>query len=186
MSFGYSSGGGPYEQWTVRLRAWSRDATTTFDGLPRLTEDSFDQATFMRLIATTEEAIRLFMESWKAELERSFQHAHTTHALGIELVRLRQLLRSRLTLAQHPGWPEPIRTALTDGLRQDLAAIQSDLEAVAGRSSARGSFDRARTDELVALIRRNPLTTLLPTEPTAPPAPVPSSVTGRSARRILF
>lgn len=127
------------------------------------------------------------MAGWKTELTRSFAHAQTAHELGTELVRLRQLLRPRVALAEHPGWPEPIRAALLEGLRSDLCAIQEELEKAAGKTSAASRIDRSRSDELVAAVRRNPLTFLLPLAPSVVPAAESSTDTEtKPGRRIIF
>lgn len=152
-----------------------------------LTDDTFDQDTYLRLVRHVTDAISAFMELWQRELTRAFERARTTHDLGVELVRLRALLGARLVLAQHPSWPPELRNALVEGLRVDLSALQADLVEAVGRSTDRGRFDRGRSDEMVAIVTRNSLTTLLPPPgpPTAPTSPT-SAPAGRAARRILF
>ncbi len=195
MSFGFgSAGSGLYEQWTSRLQRWSRDPATPLDDLPGLDDDSFTKDTYLLLFRHVQDAISVFMDRWRAELELSFGRVSTAYELGTEMVRLRHLLRPRVDLARLCAWPEPLRAALLDGLKADVEGLQRELEQVLATSQSRGWFDRDRADALVAVIRRNPLTGVLAGPPpppvvdyTLPSGPAPDRVPRTpTARRILF
>ncbi len=201
MGFGRSTavpaGAGHYEQWASRVQAWGRDASTPLGDLPALTDDTFDQETCLRLIAHVNDAIGTFMKRWQRELSDGIARARTAHELGSELVRLRHLLEPRMTLVNVPPWPAPIRDALRGALVSDVEGIQRELEQAFGRSVARGQYDRGHSDALVEVIRRNPLTALVPSAPpaaggalrppeTAPPGSGAAAERAPSGRRILL
>lgn len=187
---GTPSGAGHYEQWASRVQAWGRDASTPLNDLPVLTDDAFDQDTYLRLIAYVNDAIETFMKRWQRELSDGIARARTTHELGSELVRLRHLLEPRVALVNVPAWPAPVRDALWNALVTDVDGIQRELEQLFGRSVARGQYDRAQSDALVEVVRRNPLTALvqttIPPDASSPPFGRPVDASSRSSRRILL
>jgi hypothetical protein len=190
---GVTEDAGPYAAWVLRLRTWRVEPeTTSLDGLPAVSEETFDRATFQLFTAQLSDAIAAFMKRWDGLLHAAFARAHDPHALAVELVGLRRALRPRLALARHPGLPEPIRTALADGLSADLASIQQQLEDVVRAQSARGSVDLTAADAMLRIVRDNPLTGVLTESDDAvatpsvaasaapPPPPVPPR------RQIIF
>lgn len=192
MAFGRPDpNAGPYQAWATRLEQWAHDPSTSLDGLPTLTEETFGTATYLRLVERANDALSAFMDGWSKQLAASFARARNLHELAAEMVHLRHLLEPRLRLAEHPAWPDPVRQGLVEGLRTDLASLQAEIEQIVARTSARGRWDRAAADEQVAVVRRNPLTALM-----APPVPDPvlgassASVSvpppPRAARRIIF
>lgn len=195
MSFGRSApepGAGAYAVWVGTLRSWARDPSTSLASLPQLTEDSFDQETYGRLLAHVNTAIGSFMEAWHTELTQAFARARTTHELATELLRLRRLLEPRVLLAQSPAWPPQVRDALWKALLADVDRIQADLESALAETHARGRYDRAESDTLVDVARKNPLTAIGSDAAAAPAVaqPIPASTpvplgVARPARRIL-
>ena len=192
MAFGRPDpNAGPYQAWAVRLEQWAHDPRTSLDGLPTLTEETFRTETYLRLVDRANDALSTFMDGWSNQLAAAFGRARDTHELAAEMVRLRHLLEPRLRLAEHPAWPEPVRQALVEGLRKDLASLQTSIEQSVARTSARGHWDRTAADEQVAVVRRNPLTALMePPTPDpvlgAPSTPALLPPPPRAARRIIF
>lgn len=196
MAFGQISESGPYQAWVARLQSWSRDPSTSLDGLPSLDDATFDRDTYLRLEEHWNVAIRGFMGRWHDELIRSVARASDNHQIASELVRMRHLLEPRLRLATHPGWPAAIRDALTKALETDLRSIQNEIESALARSTDSGRFDVGKNDQLVEIARQNSLLSLL--GPSAPipvvdySAPQPASTpdqsapSQRSVRRIIF
>jgi len=126
------------------------------------------------------------MERWSGQFAQASARIGTVHELGAELIRLRHMLEPRLVLAQLPAWPEEIRAALLKALRADLVDIQSDLERALAQSRARGRSDRADTDELVAVARKNSFVALLSTAiEVGTPTPLPQAAAMAKAAPML-
>jgi hypothetical protein len=186
MGFGrrnaISGGTGAYETWVTAIRRWSVDQTVPLDGLPALSETDYDRASFERFTVHLVSAIEVFMAGWNLQLTQAFSRADTEHDLAVELVRLRNLLRPRLELSEHPGLPEGIRAALAKGLAADLTGMQAQLEEGVRHSSSRGSVDTRRTDALLRVVRENSLLSLLRTA-ARPDVPTDDTVSTPPAMR---
>lgn len=170
-------GAGPYEAWAVTLRAWEVDPSTSLVDLPVITETSFDPATFGRLMERIHEAQTAFMQKWSEGMSASIGRSRTHYEMARELVAARARLRPRVDLVTHAGLPQPVRTALWEGLTTDLHNLQQQLEEAAIRNDEAARTDRAAADRLLLVMRENSMTALLARDrsPGAPP----------SARRIV-
>jgi hypothetical protein len=148
-------GAGPYESWATALNRWAADPAATLDGLPALTETTFDRETYGRFVDRIQVAVRAFMAAWEVRLNTALSRVGTAHDYGRELLRLRDQLRPRFDLAHHPGLPPEIRDALTAALDTDIRSLQSSLEEAATRSTSRGRLEGDETDRLLAVLRQN-------------------------------
>jgi len=164
MNRGMSSptGAGLYEQWVMTLRAWGRDPeNTSLTGLPALTDETFTPDTYARLVDHVLRAMREVHARWQAGLERAFATAATPAALARELVALRVPLGRRLQLAQHPGLPQAIRTALLEGLTKDIERYQADAEDAIRRQQSAASIDTSFRDQMLQVVRENSFVAVL-------------------------
>lgn len=167
-----------YARWVEALRRWASEPSSGLGSVPTLTEDTFDQATYGRLMAHVHSAISTMMGVWSKELVNASSRARTPQDLATEMIRLRRMLEPRVHFARHSAWPEQIRSALWDALVIDIETMQHDLEEALSKSTSRGGYDRAATDLLVATVRRDPLTAVL--RQGEQPVPVSTKTTSRA------
>ena len=154
-----ATGSSAYKSWVTTLRAWSRDTSVSLDSLPPLNQDSFSPTTYNRVLDHMITAIGTMMRGWNDSFTRDWNAALGAGDLqGAEaaLVEARRRLLPRLTLANHPGLPERIRTALMTGLRKDVESIQKQLEEdMQEVSRFTTPTMRQQQEQLVRLVRTN-------------------------------
>ena len=190
---GNLSGGGPYEQWSERLRAWAHDPQTSLEDLPVLTDDTFAAGAYRRLIEQIMTAQRTYMNAWQDRLLRVFEQSGNTHELAVGLMNLRESLRPRMALVNHPSLPPHMREALQEGFRSDLESLQSQVEDAVKRQSSTASIERH--DQLLRTVREVSFVNLLTEARTADmhqqllahqaPPPPPVGPPQRKFRRLF-
>jgi hypothetical protein len=156
-----STGGSAYEIWVATLRSWAEDPRTGLDHLPMLDERSFSPDTYARLMRHLIESVEAAARRGVQALERAFQHSTTPAELEAALVAVRPVLARRAVLVRHPALPEPVRCTLEDAMRRELTRAQDDIEGDLRRRAARGRVDSDHTDRMLAVVRRNRLTSAL-------------------------
>ena len=154
-----ATGSSAYKSWVTTLRAWSRDTSVSLDSLPPLNQDSFSPTTYNRVLDHIITAIGTMMRGWSDSFTRDWNAAlgaGDLHGAEVALVEARRRLLPRLTLANHPGLPEKIRTALMTGLRKDVESIQKQLEEdMQDVSRFTTPTMRQQQEQLVRLVRTN-------------------------------
>lgn len=154
-----ATGSSAYKSWVTTLRAWSRDTSVSLDSLPPLNQDSFSPTTYNRVLDHMITAIGTMMRGWSDSFTRDWNAAlgaGDLHGAEAALVEARRRLLPRLTLANHPGLPERIRTALMTGLRKDVESIQKQLEEdMQDVSRFTTPTMRQQQEQLVRLVRTN-------------------------------
>ena len=154
-----ATGSSAYKSWVTTLRAWSRDTSVSLDSLPPLNQDSFSPTTYNRVLDHMITAIGTMMRGWSDSFTRDWNAAlgaGDLHGAEVALVEARRRLLPRLTLANHPGLPERIRTALMTGLRKDVESIQKQLEEdMQDVSRFTTPTMRQQQEQLVRLVRTN-------------------------------
>ena len=154
-----ATGSSAYKSWVTTLRAWSRDTSVSLDSLPPLNQDSFSPTTYNRVLDHMITAIGTMMRGWNDSFTRDWNAAlgaGDLHGAEAALVEARRRLLPRLTLANHPGLPERIRTALMTGLRKDVESIQKQLEEdMQDVSRFTTPTMRQQQEQLVRLVRTN-------------------------------
>lgn len=154
-----ATGSSAYKSWVTTLRAWSRDTSVSLDSLPPLNQDSFSPTTYNRVLDHMITAIGTMMRGWNDSFTRDWNAAlgaGDLHGAEVALVEARRRLLPRLTLANHPGLPERIRTALMTGLRKDVESIQKQLEEdMQDVSRFTTPTMRQQQEQLVRLVRTN-------------------------------
>ena len=154
-----ATGSSAYKSWVTTLRAWSRDTSVSLDSLPPLNQDSFSPTTYNRVLDHMITAIGTMMRGWSDSFTRDWNAAlgaGDLHGAEVALVEARRRLLPRLTLANHPGLPEKIRTALMTGLRKDVESIQKQLEEdMQDVSRFTTPTMRQQQEQLVRLVRTN-------------------------------
>ena len=154
-----ATGSSAYKSWVTTLRAWSRDTSVSLDSLPPLNQDSFSPTTYNRVLDHMITAIGTMMRGWNDSFTRDWNAAlgaWDLHGAEAALVEARRRLLPRLTLANHPGLPERIRTALMTGLRKDVESIQKQLEEdMQDVSRFTTPTVRQQQEQLVRLVRTN-------------------------------
>ena len=154
-----ATGSSAYKSWVTTLRAWSRDTSVSLDSLPPLNQDSFSPTTYNRVLDHMITAIGTMMREWNDSFTRDWNAAlgaGDLHGTEAALVEARRRLLPRLTLANHPGLPERIRTALMTGLRKDVESIQKQLEEdMQDVSRFTTPTMRQQQEQLVRLVRTN-------------------------------
>lgn len=154
-----ATGSSAYKSWVTTLRAWSRDTSISLDSLPPLNQDSFSPTTYNRVLDHMITAIGTMMRGWNDSFTRDWSAAlgaGDLHGAEAALVEARRRLLPRLTLANHPGLPERIRTALMTGLRKDVESIQKQLEEdMQDVSRFTTPTMRQQQEQLVRLVRTN-------------------------------
>ncbi len=156
------AGGSVYERWVNTLRAWAQDPeTVSLLELPVLDESTFTPDTYRRLIDHLLAAMRAANDRWHEGLTRAWSNASTPFELAAEMVSLRTTLARRLQLAKHPGLPEPIRTALHEGLAKDIQRYQREAEEAVSRQRSATSLDSRTRDQLLAVVRENSFVAVL-------------------------
>ena len=154
-----ATGSSAYKSWVTTLRAWSRDTSVSLDSLPPLNQDSFSPTTYNRVLDHMITAIGTMMRGWNDSFTRDWNAAlgaGDLHGAEVALVEARRRLLPRLTLANHPGLPEKIRTALMTGLRKDVESIQKQLEEdMQDVSRFTTPTMRQQQEQLVRLVRTN-------------------------------
>lgn len=154
-----ATGSSAYKSWVTTLRAWSRDTSVSLDSLPPLNQDSFSPTTYNRVLDHMITAIGTMMREWNDSFTRDWNAAlgaRDLHGAEAALVEARRRLLPRLTLANHPGLPERIRTALMTGLRKDVESIQKQLEEdMQDVSRFTTPTMRQQQEQLVRLVRTN-------------------------------
>ena len=154
-----ATGSSAYKSWVTTLRAWSRDTSVSLDSLPPLDQDSFSPTTYNRVLDHMITAIGTMMRGWNDSFTRDWNAAlgaGDLHGAEAALVEARRRLLPRLTLANHPGLPERIRTALMTGLRKDVESIQKQLEEdMQDVSRFTTPTMRQQQEQLVRLVRTN-------------------------------
>ena len=154
-----ATGSSAYKSWVTTLRAWSRDTSVSLDSLPPLNQDSFSPTTYNRVLDHMITAIGTMMRGWNDSFTRDWNAAlgaGDLHGAEAALVEPRRRLLPRLTLANHPGLPERIRTALMTGLRKDVESIQKQLEEdMQDVSRFTTPTMRQQQEQLVRLVRTN-------------------------------
>lgn len=154
-----ATGSSAYKSWVTTLRAWSRDTSVSLDSLPPLNQDSFSPTTYNRVLDHMITAIGTMMREWNDSFTRDWNAAlgaGDLHGAEAALVEARRRLLPRLTLANHPGLPERIRTALMTGLRKDVESIQKQLEEdMQDVSRFTTPTMRQQQEQLVRLVRTN-------------------------------
>lgn len=156
-----ATGSSAYKSWVTTLRAWSRDTSISLDSLPPLNQDSFSPTTYNRVLDHMITAIGTMMRGWNDSFTRDWSAAlgaGDLHGAEAALVEARRRLLPRLTLANHPGLPERIRTALMTGLRKDVESIQKQLEEdMQDVSRFTTPTMRQQQEQMVRLVRANSL-----------------------------
>ena len=154
-----ATGSSAYKSWVTTLRAWSRDTSVSLDSLPPLNQDSFSPTTYNRVLDHIITAVGTMMRGWNDSFTRDWNAAlgaGDLHGAEAALVEARRRLLPRLTLANHPGLPEKIRTALMTGLRKDVESIQKQLEEdMQDVSRFTTPTVRQQQEQLVRLVRTN-------------------------------
>lgn len=154
-----ATGSSAYKSWVTTLRAWSRDTSVSLDSLPPLNQDSFSPTTYNRVLDHIITAVGTMMRGWNDSFTRDWNAAlgaGDLHGAEVALVEARRRLLPRLTLANHPGLPEKIRTALMTGLRKDVESIQKQLEEdMQDVSRFTTPTMRQQQEQLVRLVRTN-------------------------------
>ena len=154
-----ATGSSAYKSWVTTLRAWSRDTSVSLDSLPPLNQDSFSPTTYNRVLDHIITAVGTMMRGWNDSFTRDWNAAlgaGDLHGAEVALVEARRRLLPRLTLANHPGLPERIRTALMTGLRKDVESIQKQLEEdMQDVSRFTTPTMRQQQEQLVRLVRTN-------------------------------
>ena len=154
-----ATGSSAYKSWVTTLRAWSRDTSVSLDSLPPLNQDSFSPTTYNRVLDHIITAVGTMMRGWNDSFTRDWNAAlgaGDLHGAEVALVEARRRLLPRLTLANHPGLPEKIRTALMTGLRKDVESIQKQLEEdMQDVSRFTTPTVRQQQEQLVRLVRTN-------------------------------
>ena len=154
-----ATGSSAYKSWVTTLRAWSRDTSVSLDSLPPLNQDSFSPTTYNRVLDHIITAVGTMMRGWSDSVTRDWNAAlgaGDLHGAEVALVEARRRLLPRLTLANHPGLPEKIRTALMTGLRKDVESIQKQLEEdMQDVSRFTTPTMRQQQEQLVRLVRTN-------------------------------
>lgn len=154
-----ATGSSAYKSWVTTLRAWSRDTSVSLDSLPPLNQDSFSPTTYNRVLDHIITAVGTMMRGWNDSFTRDWNAAlgaGDLHGAEAALVEARRRLLPRLTLANHPGLPERIRTALMTGLRKDVESIQKQLEEdMQDVSRFTTPTMRQQQEQLVRLVRTN-------------------------------
>ena len=154
-----ATGSSAYKSWVTTLRAWSRDTSVSLDSLPPLNQDSFSPTTYNRVLDHIITAVGTMMRGWNDSFTRDWNAAlgaGDLHGAEAALVEARRRLLPRLTLANHPGLPEKIRTALMTGLRKDVESIQKQLEEdMQDVSRFTTPTMRQQQEQLVRLVRTN-------------------------------
>lgn len=154
-----ATGSSAYKSWVTTLRAWSRDTSVSLDSLPPLNQDSFSPTTYNRVLDHIITAVGTMMRGWNDSFTRDWNAAlgaGDLHGAEVALVEARRRLLPRLTLANHPGLPEKIRTALMTGLRKDVESIQKQLEEdMQDVSRFTTPTMRQQQEQLVHLVRTN-------------------------------
>ena len=154
-----ATGSSAYKSWVTTLRAWSRDTSVSLDSLPPLNQDSFSPTTYNRVLDHIITAVGTMMRGWNDSFTRDWNAAlgaGDLHGAEVALVEARRRLLPRLTLANHPGLPEKIRTSLMTGLRKDVESIQKQLEEdMQDVSRFTTPTMRQQQEQLVRLVRTN-------------------------------
>ena len=154
-----ATGSSAYKSWVTTLRAWSRDTSVSLDSLPPLNQDSFSPTTYNRVLDHIITAVGTMMRGWNDSFTRDWNAAlgaGDLHGAEVALVEARRRLLPRLTLANHPGLPEKIRTSLMTGLRKDVESIQKQLEEdMQDVSRFTTPTVRQQQEQLVRLVRTN-------------------------------
>ena len=156
-----TTGSSVYKTWATTLRTWSRAPSTSLDGLPPLTAESFSPRTFSRLVDHLVTAVSTMMDGWNESFARSWEHALASgdvHTIESALVDARRLLLPRLRLSTHPSLPQELRENLMTSMRKDVESLQHQLEeAVSSTRAGRVVSDPTRDDRLVRVVRENSL-----------------------------
>lgn len=150
-----------YERWVRGLRSWATDPSVRLEDLPPLSEDTYDPATYARLVSHLEKAVNRLMEDWQDLLSRALARATDEHELGRELVNLRAPLARRAALSRLPNLPEQMRSALRNDTERAISDIQTQLEEALADPGRGARIDRTAADRLVAVARATPLTDAL-------------------------
>ena len=160
-----------YEDWVKTLRAWRHDPMTDLSHLPSLDESSFPPATYQRFLNHLNDAVNEFMKHWQRQFVASFSAADDDHARARALVDAREGLGLRLTLANHPSFPQQIRDQLLAQTDADIRGLQQQLENDAQNVAAAASTSsRPQREATLRLIRDNALTAVLNPNFTPEPA----------------
>ncbi|MGB3605156.1 hypothetical protein [Gordonia sp. (in: high G+C Gram-positive bacteria)] len=186
----------PYELWVVTLRTWSRDPSTDLSRLPTLAVDSFPPGAYERFFRHVGEAIDAVNSAASSQLDRDIGAARNPHEIAAALVAARPKLARRLQLARHPGLPKQIREVLETAAAKDISRMQAELETMAASSVSRYGSDRLASEQMLHLVRQNPLTAVLQagagmaavTSAPVQPSPVPQSPPygGPRVRRQIY
>lgn len=156
-----TTGSSVYKTWATTLRTWSRVPSTSLDGLPPLTAESFSPRTFSRLVDHLVTAVSTMMDGWNESFARSWEHALASgdvHTIESALVDARRLLLPRLRLSTHPSLPQELRENLMTSMRKDVESLQHQLEeAVSSTRAGRVVSDPTGDDRLVRVVRENSL-----------------------------
>lgn len=156
-----TTGSSVYKTWATTLRTWSRAPSTSLDGLPPLTAESFSPRTFSRLVDHLVTAVSTMMDGWNESFARSWEHALASgdvHTIESALVDARRLLLPRLRLSTHPSLPQELRENLMTSMRKDVESLQHQLEeAVSSTRAGRVVSDPIGDDRLVRVVRENSL-----------------------------
>ena len=156
-----TTGSSVYKTWATTLRTWSRAPSTSLDGLPPLTAESFSPRTFSRLVDHLVTAVSTMMDGWNESFARSWEHALASgdvHTIESALVDARRLLLPRLRLSTHPSLPQELRENLMTSMRKDVESLQHQLEeAVSSTRAGRVVSDPPGDDRLVRVVRENSL-----------------------------
>lgn len=154
-----ATGASTYKTWVTTLRMWSKEPSTSLDGLPPLEDSAFGEQTYVRLADHLSSAISTMMDGWTNAFTSSWAHAvGTGDRLIIEkcLVDARRLLLPRLRLCSHRALPEEMRRTLMDAMRQDIEALQSQIEEVFTPSrDGKAVPDPTTNEEFLSIVRRN-------------------------------
>lgn len=156
-----TTGSSVYKTWATALRTWGRAPSTSLDGLPPLTAESFSPRTFSRLVDHLVTAVSTMMDGWNESFARSWEHALASgdvHVIESALVDARRLLLPRLRLSTHPSLPQELREGLMSSMRKDVESLQHQLEeAVSSTRAGRVVSDPTGDDRLVRVVRENSL-----------------------------
>lgn len=156
-----SGASGTYEQWVLTIREWEKDPTVSLANLPLLTTESFNPATFKRLLKHIDRALNKVDLRWNESLQKALEQARNTHELELALVQSRNHLYRRIQLCNHPSLPEEIRTSLMNDTRAKITDWQQQLESSLCNTTSRASVDLKEQEIMLQLVRKTPLTAVL-------------------------
>jgi hypothetical protein len=173
-SSGLWGDGGAYQAWVDFLGRWAAFEPVDPTTLPKLAEEHWDSATWVRLANHLTGALDTRLVAWADALVRALGQARDDFSYGRELAQARVGLQSVRALAAHPGLPESLRERLTRLVDDQVPQIQAQLEQHLDEQLSRG-VDRRLLERRRRALRDNALTAVLDQPPPPPPSPPPGT-----------